>query len=67
VYFLSETLVQLSWVAGGLDVIALSFTSSGVAGLAVCAVGLATSLTFLLIERRRRSLEPRHSHPQAVA
>ena len=67
VFGVSETLHQLSWVAGGLAGIAMSFTSSGVAGLAVCAVGLATSLTFLLIERRRRSLEARHSHPQAVA
>jgi hypothetical protein len=66
VFGVSETLHQLSWVAGGLAGIAMSFTSSGVAGLAVCAVGLAASLTFLLLERRRRSLEARHSHPQAV-
>ena len=67
VFGVSETLHQLSWVAGGLAGIAMTFTSSGVAGLAVCAVGLATSLTFLLLQRRRQSLEARHSHPQAVA
>jgi hypothetical protein len=67
VFGISETLHQLSWVAGGLAGIAMSFTSSGVAGLAVCAVGLGTSLTVLLLQRRRRSLEARHPRPQAAA
>jgi hypothetical protein len=67
VFGISETLHQLAWVAGGLAGIAMSFTSSGVAGLAVCAVGLATSLTFLLLQRRHRSLEARHSRPQPAA
>jgi hypothetical protein len=66
-FAVSETLHQLSWVAGGLAGIAMSFTSSGVAGLSFCAVGLALSLTLLLIQRRRRSLVARHSHPQAAA
>jgi hypothetical protein len=66
VFGISETLHQLSWVAGGLAGIAMSFTNSGVAGLAFCAVGLALSLTLLLMQRRRRSLQARHSHPQAV-
>jgi MFS family permease len=66
VFGVSETLHQLSWVAGGLAGIAMSFTNSGVAGLAVCAVGLGLSLTLLLLQRRHRSLEARHSHPQAV-
>jgi MFS family permease len=65
-FAVSETLHQLSWVAGGLAGIAMSFTSSGVAGLSVCAAGLGLSLTFLLLQRRRRSLAARHSHPQAV-
>ena len=43
VFGISETLHQLSWVAGGLAGIAMSFTSSGVAGLAFCAVGLGVS------------------------
>jgi hypothetical protein len=67
VFGISETLHQLSWVAGGLAGIAMTFTSSGVAGLAVCAVGLGTSLTFLLVQRRHRSLEARHPHPRAAA
>jgi hypothetical protein len=66
VFGISETLHQLSWVAGGLAGIAMSFTDSGVAGLAVCAVGLGISLTLLLLQRRHRSLVARHSHPQAV-
>jgi Major Facilitator Superfamily len=65
-FAVSETLHQLSWVAGGLAGIAMSFTASGVAGLSFCAVGLALSLTLLLVQRRRRSLVARHSHPQAV-
>ena len=66
-FAVSETLHQLSWVAGGLAGIAMSFTSSGVAGLSFCAIGLGLSLTLLLGQRRRRSLEARHSRPQAVA
>jgi hypothetical protein len=66
VFGISETLHQLSWVAGGLLGIAMSFTNSGVAGLAVCAVGLATSLTFLLAQRRHRSLEAQHPQPRAA-
>jgi hypothetical protein len=66
-FAVSETLHQLSWVAGGLAGIAMSFTSSGVAGLAFCAVGLGVSLTLLLLQRRHRSVEARHSHPQAVS
>jgi Major Facilitator Superfamily len=66
VFGISETLHQLAWVAGGLAGIAMSFTSSGVAGLAVCAVGLGVSLTLLLLVRRHRSMA-RHSHTQAVS
>jgi hypothetical protein len=66
VFGISETLHQLSWVGGGLAGIAMSFTNSGVAGLAVCAVGLGVSLTLLLLQRRHRSLAAQHSHPQAV-
>jgi MFS family permease len=63
----SETLHQLAWVAGGLAGVALSLTSSGVAGMTVAAVGLGLSFLFLLSQRRRRILAARHSRPQAVS
>jgi hypothetical protein len=66
VFGISETLHQLSWVAGGLAGIAMSFTNSGVAGLAVCAVGLGVALALLLMQRRHRSIAARQSRPQAV-
>jgi hypothetical protein len=66
VFGISETLHQLSWVAGGLAGIAMTFTSSGVAGLAFCAVGLGVALVLLLLQRRHRSIAARHSRPQAV-
>ena len=55
----SETLHQLSWVAGGLAGLLMSLTSSGVIGLAVAAVGLAISFTLLVLQRRRRILSAR--------
>jgi MFS family permease len=58
-FAVSETLNQLSWVIGGLAGVALSLTSSGVAGLSVAAVGLAVALVLLVAGRRRRVLEAR--------
>jgi MFS family permease len=55
----SETLHQLSWVAGGLAGLLMSLTSSGVIGLAVAAVGLAVSFTLLVLQRRQRILSAR--------
>src|ERR1035437_9136399 len=52
-FAVSETLNQLSWVIGGLAGLAMSFTSSGVAGLAVAAAGLAAAFVLLLAARRR--------------
>ena len=63
----SETLHQLAWVAGGLAGVALSLTSSGVAGMTVAAVGLCLSSLFLLSQRRRRILAARHSRPQVAS
>jgi hypothetical protein len=63
----SETLHQLSWVAGGLAGVALSLTSSGVTGMTVAAAALAASFLFLLGQRRRRILAARHSRPQVVS
>jgi hypothetical protein len=53
-FAVSETLHQLSWVAGGLIGLLLSLTNSGVAGLSVAAAGLAVSLGALTLARRRR-------------
>src|SRR4029077_20773770 len=48
----SETLNQLSWVAGGLAGVLLSLTNSGVAGLTVAASGLGISFILLVLHRR---------------
>jgi MFS family permease len=55
----SETLHQLSWVAGGLLGLAMSLTASGVVGLSVAAACLALSLAGLLHGRRARILRAR--------
>jgi hypothetical protein len=65
-FAVSETLHQLSWVAGGLAGIAMSFTSSGIAGLAFCAVGLGAALVYLLVQRRHRHVEAGRPQAQAV-
>jgi hypothetical protein len=53
-FAVSETLHQLSWVAGGLAGVAMSFTNSGTAGLAIAAAGVGASLIVLILRRRRR-------------
>jgi predicted MFS family arabinose efflux permease len=63
----SETLHQLSWVAGGLAGLLMSLTSSGVAGLTVAATGLAVSLVLLLLHRRRRILSARSRMPEVAS
>jgi MFS family permease len=60
----SETIHQLAWVAGGLAGLAMSFTSSGVAGLAVPAGGLAATTVALVASRRRRIMAARRLDPQ---
>ena len=55
----SETLHQLSWVAGALAGVLLSLTNSGVAGLVVAASGVGLALTVLMLRRRRRILDGR--------
>ena len=64
-FAVSETLNQLSWVVGGLAGVALSLTSSGVAGLSVAAAGLAVALALMIAGRRRRALEARQAMASA--
>jgi MFS family permease len=60
----SETLNQLSWVAGGLAGVLLSLTNSGVIGLTVAAAGLGISFILLVLRRRRRILAARRPPPR---
>ncbi len=60
-FAVSETLHQLSWVAGGLIGLLLSLTNSGVTGLAVAAGGLGIALCALVLARRKRVLRTRQS------
>ncbi len=63
-FAVSETLHQLSWVAGGLAGLAVSFTNSGSAGLAIAAAGLGLSLFLLIARRRRRIRSTRRPAPR---
>jgi MFS family permease len=60
-FAVSETLHQLSWVAGGLAGLLMSLTNSGVAGLSFAAAVLALSLIALVSARRRRVLRTRRA------
>jgi hypothetical protein len=62
----SETLHQLSWVAGGLLGLLLSLTNSGVTGLAVAAAGLLLAFGSLLVARRNRVLRGRSPAPASA-
>jgi Major Facilitator Superfamily len=60
-FAVSETLHQLSWVAGGLAGLLMSLTNSGVAGLAFAAVALGVALIAIVLARRRRVLRGRQT------
>jgi MFS family permease len=60
-FAVSETLHQLSWVAGGLAGLLMSLTNSGVAGLTFAAVALALALAMIVTARRRRVLRSAHA------
>jgi hypothetical protein len=60
-FAVSETLHQLSWVAGGLAGLLMSLTNSGVAGLAFAAAGLGLALIAIVLARRRRVLRGRQA------
>jgi hypothetical protein len=55
-FAVSETVHQVSWVAGGLAGVLVSMTGSGPAGLGISAAGLAVALVLLVAARRRRML-----------
>jgi MFS family permease len=60
-FAVSETLHQLSWVAGGLAGLVMSLTNSGVAGLTFAAIALALALIAIGAARRRRILRSRQT------
>jgi hypothetical protein len=60
-FAVSETLHQLSWVAGGLAGLVMSLTNSGVAGLTFAAVALGLALVAIVAARRRRVLRGRQA------
>jgi MFS family permease len=63
-FAVSETLHQLSWVAGGLAGLLMSLTNSGVAGLSFAAVALGVALIAIVLARRRRVLRGRQTHAE---
>jgi MFS family permease len=60
-FAVSETLHQLSWVAGGLAGLLMSLTNSGVAGLSFAAAALGLALIAIVLARRRRVLRGRQA------
>ena len=68
-FAVSETVHQVSWVAGGLGGVLISIIGSGPAGLGIATATLAASLVLLIMFRRRRRVQSAHSHavphPQA--
>ena len=55
-FAISETIHQVSWVAGGLAGVLVSMTGSGATGLWISAAGLAGAIVLLVLSRRRRLL-----------
>jgi hypothetical protein len=53
-FSVSETLHQLSWVAGGLAGLLVSMLNNGQAGLGITAAFLAAVLAYLVTRRRQR-------------
>jgi hypothetical protein len=53
-FAVSETIHQVSWVAGGLAGVLVSMTGSGPVGLWISAAGLGASVVLLVLWRRRR-------------
>jgi predicted MFS family arabinose efflux permease len=55
-FAVSETIHQVSWVAGGLAGVLVSIMGSGPAGLWISAAGLGSAMVLLTLSRRRRLL-----------
>jgi hypothetical protein len=66
-FAVSETLHQLSWVAGGLAGLLMSLTNSGVAGLSFAAAALGLALVAIVLARRRRVLRGRQAPTEAAS
>jgi hypothetical protein len=66
-FAVSETLHQLSWVAGGLAGLLMSLTNSGVAGLSFAAAALGLALVAIVLARRRRVLRGRQAPTEATS
>jgi hypothetical protein len=68
-FAVSETVHQVSWVAGGLAGVLISMANSGPIGLWIAAAGLAAAAVLLIVSSRRRRLQPARSQavPQAQA
>jgi MFS family permease len=66
-FAVSETVHQVSWVAGGLAGVLLSITGSGPIGLWAATATLAAALALLIMSsRRRRRRRVPSAHSQAV-
>jgi hypothetical protein len=60
-FAVSETIHQVSWVAGGLAGVLISMTDSGPIGLWIATAGLAGALVLLILSRRRRRVQSAHA------
>jgi len=63
-FAVSETIHQVSWVAGGLAGVLVSIAGSGPVGLWISAAGLGAALVLLVLPRRRRLLAGATAAPQ---
>jgi Major Facilitator Superfamily len=66
-FAVSETLNQVSNVAGGLAGVLVSMLDNGQAGLAIPAAALTVALVSIVARRRRRILAQRHRAPRVRA
>jgi predicted MFS family arabinose efflux permease len=65
-FSVSETLHQMSWVAGGLAGIAVSMLDDGQAGLGIVAGLLTVAVAYLVSQRRRDARRSREARPSPL-